>query len=141
VSLERHRAAKLDDFRRIATEFAHSLNAGDSVALSGEMGAGKTTFVRAVVLALHGSERASSPTFIFRHTYPGTPPIEHLDLYRLDDPAEALELGLHEAFEIGAIVFVEWPDRMPGLLPPKAIRIGLTGCGDDPREIAIERPA
>jgi tRNA threonylcarbamoyl adenosine modification protein YjeE len=141
VSLERRRAATLHDFRRIAADFARSLNAGDIVALSGELGAGKTTFVRAAVLALHGAEQASSPTFVFRHTYPGTPPVEHLDLYRLDDPAEAAELGLHEAFEGDAIVFVEWPERLPGLLPAGTIRVSLTGAGDGPRELVLERPA
>jgi tRNA threonylcarbamoyladenosine biosynthesis protein TsaE len=132
------RAANLSDFRRIAARFAERLRAGDSVALSGDLGAGKTTFVRAAVERLHGSEHASSPTFTFRHTYPGEPTVEHLDLYRLERVAEAAELGLHEAFRDDAIVFVEWPERLPGLLPARAFQVRISGSGDAPRVIRIE---
>lgn len=124
----------------IAANFARELAPGDVVALEGDLGAGKTTFVAAVVLALHGTDQATSPTFTFRHTYPGSPPLEHLDLYRLDSPAEAVELGVEEAISAGSVTFVEWPDRLPGFVPPHAIRVRITGCGDAPRELEIERP-
>src|SRR5580704_485520 len=119
---------------------AASLRPGQALALSGELGAGKTTFVRALVRALHGSDvPVSSPTFVFRQCYAGTPPIEHLDLYRLDDPADAVELGLEEAFGPDRITLVEWPERLPDLLPPAAIRIRIDGAGDEPRRLVIER--
>jgi tRNA threonylcarbamoyladenosine biosynthesis protein TsaE len=123
-----------------AVRLAATLRAGDALGLSGELGAGKTTFVRALVRALHGSDvPVSSPTFVFRQRYDGTPPIEHLDLYRLDDPAEALELGLEEAFGPDRITVVEWPERLPELLPQGAIRIQIDGAGDAPRRLVIER--
>ena len=76
-------------FEALAGEFARGLRPGDVVALEGELGAGKTTFVAAVVRALHGSDEVASPTFTFWHRYAGQPPLEHLDLYRIDNPAEA----------------------------------------------------
>ena len=94
--------------------------------------------MRALVGALHGDAAAvSSPTFVFRQRYPGTPPVEHLDLFRLDDPAEAAELGLEEAFDPETVTLVEWPEKLPGLLPPGAIHIEITGLGDAPRRITV----
>lgn len=124
----------------IAGGLAATLRPGDALALTGGLGAGKTTFVRALVRALHGSDvPVSSPTFIFRQCYDGTPPIEHLDLYRIDDPAEAADLGLEEAFGADRITVVEWPERLPGLLPANAIRIHIDGAGDEPRRLTIDR--
>jgi len=124
----------------VATRLAATLRPGDSLGLSGELGAGKTTFVRALIRALHGSDLpVSSPTFVFRQRYDGTPPVEHLDLFRLDDPAEAADLGLEEAFGPDRITLVEWPERLPGLLPPGAIGIRIDGAGDEPRRLVIER--
>jgi len=129
-----------DGLAATAAALAAALRPGDVVTLSGPLGAGKTTFVRAVVAALHGSDAAvSSPTFVFRQRYPGTPPIEHLDLYRVDDPAEAADLGLEEAFGAHTITLVEWPDRVPDLVPPDAIRVTIAGSGDEPRAVRIER--
>ncbi len=132
--------ADLAAFERSAADFAATLRAGDAVALEGDLGAGKTTFVAAVARALGNADEVASPTFIFRHRYAGAPPIEHLDLYRIEDPAEAVELGLEDAFSADAITFVEWPSRLPGLLPAHAIRIRIEGSGDGPRVLAIERP-
>ncbi len=134
------RVADLAGFEAFASEFARDLRAGDTIALSGDLGAGKTTFVAAVLRALGRAAEVASPTFTFRHRYGGEPPIEHLDLYRVGDPAEARELGLEDAFEPGGIVFVEWPERLPELVPPSAIRVAIVGSGDAPREIRTRRP-
>ncbi len=119
-----------------ARTLAAGLTPGDVLALRGPLGAGKTTLVRALVRALHGSDAAvSSPTFIFRQRYDGTPPIEHLDLYRLDDPAELRELGLEDAFAPDRITVVEWPERAPDLLPAHARTLVISGSGDGPRTV------
>ena len=112
------------------------------VALRGPLGAGKTTFVRAVVAALHGSDDAvSSPTFVFRQRYDGIPAIEHLDLYRIEDPERELpELALDDAFAPDRIVLVEWPERAPDWLPPDHFDVGLDGIGEGPRTVRIVRP-
>jgi len=129
-----------DQLGAVAARLAQTLHPGDALALSGDLGAGKTTFVRALVHALHGSDvPVSSPTFIFRQRYDGTPPVEHLDLYRIDDPLDAAELGLDEAFGPDRITVVEWPERLPGLVPPGAIRIRIEGAGDELRRLQIDR--
>jgi tRNA threonylcarbamoyladenosine biosynthesis protein TsaE len=137
---ESRSASTLSAFEALAAAFARTLRPGDTVALQGPLGSGKTAFVGASVRQLHGIDHASSPTFTFWHRYDGVPTIHHLDLYRIDDPAEAVELGLEDAFSPDAITFVEWPERLPGLLPAGSIRVTLAGAGDSSREIAIERP-
>jgi tRNA threonylcarbamoyl adenosine modification protein YjeE len=111
------------------------------VALRGALGAGKTTFARAVVRSLHGSDDAvSSPTFVFRQRYDGAPPVEHLDLYRIDDPATELpELGLDDAFDGDRVVLVEWLERAGGLLPAAGIEVEIDGLGDGPRRVRVRR--
>ncbi|MBD5657361.1 MAG: tRNA (adenosine(37)-N6)-threonylcarbamoyltransferase complex ATPase subunit type 1 TsaE [Candidatus Eremiobacteraeota bacterium] len=133
------RADDLTAFKALASNFARSLRPGDVVALEGELGAGKTTFVAAVVRALHGSDEVASPTFTFWHRYAGQPPLEHLDLYRIENPAEAAELGLHDAFDARSVTFVEWPERLPELVPRAAIRVRISGAGSGPRDVQIVR--
>ncbi|WP_241491924.1 tRNA (adenosine(37)-N6)-threonylcarbamoyltransferase complex ATPase subunit type 1 TsaE [Sphingomonas endophytica] len=101
-------------------QLAASLRAGDVVTLSGDLGAGKTSFARGVLAALGLAEEAPSPTFAIVQPY--EPPevrldVLHIDLYRLDDPAEVEELGLDEARHDAALL-VEWPERAgPGYWP------------------------
>jgi tRNA threonylcarbamoyl adenosine modification protein YjeE len=140
VSPETHQAATLTAFAALASAFGTRLRPGDVVALSGGLGAGKTTFVRSVVSARTGRDEATSPTFTLWHRYEADPPINHLDFYRIDDPAEATELGLEEAFAPTEITLVEWPDKLPWLVPPTAVRVSIEGTGDAPRIVRIERP-
>jgi tRNA threonylcarbamoyl adenosine modification protein YjeE len=108
--------------------------------LRGPLGAGKTTLVRALVRVLHGSdESVSSPTFVFRQTYTGAPTIEHIDLYRLDDPAEIADLALDEALAADRIVLVEWPERAEAWLPAERVEVVIEGTGDGPRTIRVTR--
>ncbi len=129
--------AALEAFARA---FAHRLRPGSAVALHGLLGAGKTTLVRALVRVLHGSDAAvSSPTFVFRQRYGGDPPVEHLDLYRIEDSAELDELGLEDAFGPDRITLVEWPERAPALLPRDVIDLEIAGTGEGPRTILVGR--
>ena len=114
-----------------------ALNPGDVVALSGELGAGKTTFVRAAVRGRHGEDQTTSPTFTFWHRYPGVPPIDHLDLYRVDDPSDLRELGLEEALTGDSIAFVEWWTHAPELLPQRRYEVTIAGAGDSPRTVRV----
>lgn len=127
------------EFRAFAAEFALGLRAGDVVGLSGPLGAGKTTFVKAVVSARLDNDPVSSPTFTFWHRYQGTPPIDHLDLYRIDDPHEITELGLDEAFDGSSVVLVEWFENAPGLLPPTRYEVRIEGKGEGPRTVSIRQ--
>lgn len=130
-------------FEAFAAEFAAELQPGDVVALSGELGAGKTTFVRAAVRARHGQDQTSSPTFTFWHRYDAlperpAPPIDHLDLYRIDDPSELAELGLDEVFDGTSIVFVEWWSHAPALLARHRYEVTIEGSGDAPRRVTVK---
>jgi tRNA threonylcarbamoyladenosine biosynthesis protein TsaE len=131
--------AALDAF---AQGFARRLQAGSAVAFHGSLGAGKTTLIRALVRVLHGTDAAvSSPTFVFRQRYEGAPPVEHLDLYRLEDRSELDELGLEDAFGPDRVTFVEWAERAPELIPSGAIELRIAGSGDGPRTIVVSREA
>ncbi len=131
-----------DQTARLAVTLGRALTAGDIVLLTGDVGAGKTHFARALIQSLLAvPEDVPSPTFTLVQTY-DTPRGEvwHSDLYRLSSPDEVIELGLTEAFE-DAICLVEWPDRLGDLLPEGALRIALSPEGDDIRRITLTGPA
>jgi tRNA threonylcarbamoyladenosine biosynthesis protein TsaE len=106
------------------------LRTGDVVALTGGLGAGKTTLARGVVKALCGDLAVPSPTYTLVQTY-DTPYGElwHCDMYRLERPEDAWELGLMDAFE-DAICLIEWPDKLGHLLPKDALLINIDFDGD-----------
>ena len=116
---------------------ARTLRPGDVVTFEGGLGAGKTTFIRGIVRELCGSDLATSPTFTFWHRYGTETIVNHLDLYRIDDPAERMELGLEDAFTVDAITLVEWPERLPDLIPPGARHVRIAGVGDEPRIVSV----
>lgn len=109
-----HDLPDLDAMAALGARIADRLRAGDVVALSGALGAGKTTLARAIIAGCgHGGE-VPSPTFTILETYPDcTPPLVHADFYRLDDPREAAELGLDDYRENAALI-AEWPERAGG---------------------------
>ena len=114
--------------RRLAIDIANSLEAGDFVTLSGDLGAGKTTLVRTLIRYLAGDAaiEVPSPTFTLMQIYELPQfPLVHADLYRLSGPAELAELGFDDLPE-GAVVLLEWPDRADGLLPPDRLDVSLT---------------
>jgi tRNA threonylcarbamoyladenosine biosynthesis protein TsaE len=117
---------------RLGASIARLLQAGETVCLSGPLGAGKSTLARALVRALTTpTEDVPSPTFTLVQFYEGPRlKVAHFDLYRLSDPDEAYEIGLDEALDEGAAV-IEWPERLEGRLPPDRldIEIGLSGTG------------
>ena len=114
--------------RRLMTDVAALLMPGDLITLSGDLGAGKTTFARALIRHLAGDEgiEVPSPTFTLMQSYQlPTCTVVHADLYRLSSPAELAELGLDD-LGADAIELVEWPDRADGLLPPDRLDIAFT---------------
>ncbi len=119
-----------------------SLRPGDLIALSGDLGTGKTAFARAVIQGLIGEAIAvPSPTFTLVQTYDSPiGPIWHCDLYRIEDPAECWELGLEEAFET-AVTLIEWSERMGNMLPTKALRLTFSYDGDGRRLDRVGGPA
>src|ERR1700724_1307695 len=110
------------------TDIAGALEPGDLVTLSGDLGAGKTTFARALIRYLAGDDTVEvpSPTFTFVQTYELPRfPVVHGDLYRLSGTAELAELGFDDLPD-GAVGLLEWPDRAAGLLPPDRLDVSLT---------------
>lgn len=116
------------------------LGAGDVVALTGELGAGKTCFVQGLVRGLGTTTAATSPTFVLVNEYRGRLPVHHVDVYRARSLTELLDLGLEELIAGGGVTIVEWADRCDPLLPARAIRVHIEGLGDEPRRITITEP-
>ena len=109
---------------------AAQLRPGDVVAMTGGLGAGKTTLARGIVKALSGESEVPSPTYTLVQTY-DTPlgEVWHCDMYRLERPEDAWELGLMDAFE-DAICLIEWPDKLGDLLPPSTRNIEINFDGE-----------
>jgi tRNA threonylcarbamoyladenosine biosynthesis protein TsaE len=114
-----------------------TLGPGAVVALTGELGAGKTCFVQGLVRGLGASVRATSPTFVLVNQYRGRVPIYHVDAYRTDSLTELMDLGLLEMVGGAGVTIIEWADKLTPLLPPDAIHVHIAGVGDEPRTITI----
>lgn len=112
------RTTSVDETRALAAALAEVLRPGDVVLLTGEMGAGKTAFTQGLGSGLGYEGRITSPTFTIAHTYDGGRlRIHHLDVYRLEHLHEALDAGLAEMVDEGAVVVIEWGDAVIPLLP------------------------
>ena len=111
------------------------LHAGDLVLLVGELGAGKTTFVRGVARGTGSTAPVASPTFQLVRVYPGRVQLAHVDLYRIENPKELGDLGLDELLDQGAVV-IEWGDRLEAR---KAARVELEHLEGDRRLIRVKR--
>jgi tRNA threonylcarbamoyladenosine biosynthesis protein TsaE len=118
-----------------------TLKAGDVVALTGELGAGKTVFVQGLARALGVGTGATSPTFVLVNEYRGRLPVHHVDAYRTTTLAELMDLGIEEMMDGDGVTVIEWAERLEPLLPARAVRVRIAGVGDEPRTIVIERPA
>ncbi len=124
----------------LAVALAPLLRPGDVVALSGELGAGKTSFVRHLLGALGHHGEVPSPTFAIVQPYDElVPPVWHVDLFRIANPLEMAELGLDSLGE--AILLVEWPERAGASAWPDALRFNLTILQGDERALTVEAPA
>lgn len=112
---------------------------GDLFLLQGDLGAGKTTLTQAIGRGLQvpSSCYITSPTFSLLHEYPGRLPLNHFDLYRLDDEEEILELGFEEILYGDGISIVEWPDRLGSFTPADYFTITLTITGSTSRQAII----
>lgn len=135
---ESHDAPDEAATRAIGTALARALEPGVVVHLEGTLGAGKTTLARAMIRALAPHARVKSPTYTLVESYPETtPPIHHLDLYRIASADELEFLALDALADGRSVLLVEWPERGAGALPPADLRIELVVRGEG-RIITIE---
>jgi tRNA threonylcarbamoyladenosine biosynthesis protein TsaE len=134
-----HRTDGAAETEALAARLAASLEPGDVVLIEGELGSGKTTFVRGACRALGVSGRVTSPTFTIGRRYEGSVPISHLDLYRLGDLADEDPALLADYLGPDRIAFVEWPEvaSADGGVGEPAVSVRLAHRGGDARELTI----
>jgi tRNA threonylcarbamoyladenosine biosynthesis protein TsaE len=137
-----HVSHSVEQTEAVAAALAASLRGGECVALDGDLGAGKTQFVRGLVRGLGGNPRAvSSPTFVLLNVYEsGRLPVYHLDAYRVGGADDFEAIGFSELLAQGGVVVVEWAARVESLLPPGRIRVGITPLDEQSRRIEIDEP-
>jgi tRNA threonylcarbamoyladenosine biosynthesis protein TsaE len=130
-----------DETESIAAAIGAMLAAGDVVVLTGDLGAGKTTFVRGLARGLGVTIGVKSPSFAIHLRYPGRIALHHLDLYRLRDARDLAELGLEDVLEQEGVTAVEWGERLGTWLPERALQIRFEDLGGTKRRLHIEGPA
>lgn len=129
-----------EETKKIARQFARNLKPGDVVCLKGELGAGKTHFVKGMAGAFDIPEsEVHSPTFTLIHEYSGSVPLYHFDCYRMESVREALEIGAEEYFYGEGVSVIEWPERIRGIIPPDAIWITITSSDPSNRKFVIKK--
>src|SRR5262249_52496898 len=137
IELESHSAA---DTQAFGGRLGAALFPGAVVALVGPLGAGKTFLVRAVAegLDIADSRVVSSPTFVLIQEYAARLPIYHFDVYRLRNPSEFADLGVHEYFQGSGVCLIEWADRVAASLPPEHLQVVIEVTGDNSRRLTLE---
>ena len=133
--------AGLEDLERAAKEFLEAIGGNTLIAFYAPMGAGKTTFTTALCKALGVQEDAvSSPTFAIVNEYRGGlgQPIFHFDFYRIENPSEALDIGLYDYLDSGYLCLMEWPENIEGLLPEETLKVSISVQPDGSRMVSWE---
>jgi tRNA threonylcarbamoyladenosine biosynthesis protein TsaE len=122
-----------EETRDLGAAVAELLVPGDVVSLTGDLGAGKTTFVQGAGRGLGVEEPVVSPTFVLVREYRGQVPVYHVDVYRLDRLQEVLDLGFEDLLDPSGVVFVEWGDAIDTILPDSHLEVRLTTVDDQVR--------
>ena len=125
----------------LAVSFGKTLKKRSIVCFFGDLGAGKTTFIKGLVKGFAGINEnlVSSPTYVYLNIYQGKEVVYHFDLYRLRDSDEFLSMGFDEMFFSDGICCIEWSERIENLLPPSVIKVTLENRGITNRLIRIEQ--
>lgn len=131
--------SSLDELNKASKEFIQLIGNHKVFAFNGEMGAGKTTFIKAICRTLGVEENITSPTFSLVNEYftNSGETIYHFDCYRLKNIEEAYDIGTEEYLYSGNLCFIEWPDRIESLLPNNSINVEIKVIDNNKREIII----
>ena len=131
----------IDELPQAATRFVETMGDATVYAFYGEMGAGKTTFINALCRRLGvEDDMTNSPSFAIINEYRSDTTAEliyHFDLYRLENIDEALEIGVEDYFDSGALCFLEWPERIADILPDDTVRVDIRVNDDLSRDVII----
>ena len=129
-----------EQINQVAQQFIVAMGGHKLFAFYGEMGAGKTTFIKALCDELGVIDVVNSPTFAIANDYETAlgDHIYHFDFYRLKTPQEALDFGVEDYFYSGHICFMEWPDQIGTLLPTESVRVAITVNADGSRTVAAD---
>ena len=125
----------LDNIETAAESFLEKKGAGNIIALYGQMGAGKTTFTKAICAVLGVVDDVGSPTFTIINEYltASGEPLYHFDFYRIKNVAEALDTGIEEYLDSGCICILEWPEKIEQILPDDIVKVQISVQDDDKR--------
>jgi tRNA threonylcarbamoyladenosine biosynthesis protein TsaE len=126
-----------EETKQVGITLSKQLKPGTAVAFFGVLGAGKTCFIKGICEGLGRKEIASSASFIMVNEYPGEFPVYHLDLYRLDNLQELLDLGYEEYFYGEGVCLIEWAEKAGELLPSKRWDVELKILSENLREILV----
>ncbi len=142
ITMESYIADSADETLRLGRSFGASLPKNAVIALFGDLGAGKTTFIKGLVegAGLLDSRCVSSPTFSLLNIYEGNKTIYHFDLYRLQDKGEFFRSGFDEYFAAGGICCMEWSEKIETELPINSYKVNISYLGQEKRQIEISRP-
>jgi tRNA threonylcarbamoyladenosine biosynthesis protein TsaE len=129
----------LKDLKKAAGQFIRLIGENRVFAFYGNMGSGKTTFIKAICSELGVTENMTSPSFALVNEYIAKDNrlLYHFDCYRLKNIREAYDIGADEYFYSGALCFVEWPEKIEQLLPSETVKVTIQVLGDESREITI----
>lgn len=132
----------VEETKKIASELAKTLSAGDALCMYGDLGAGKTAFVQGLAKGLGIDEPITSPTFTIVNEYYGTLPLYHFDVYRISDSDEMYEVGYEEYVYGDGVSVIEWAELIEDILPEKRYKVTIlkdTSKHDDYRRIEVEK--
>ena len=131
------RIENLDNIRAAAREFIENMGDARVFAFYGKMGAGKTTFVKAICEELGVEDVITSPTFAIINEYEGEETIYHFDFYRIKKLEEVYDMGYEDYFYSGALCFIEWPELIEEILPEDAVRVSIVEQEDGTRTVSF----
>ena len=134
--MQQYTSSSPEATREFACKLASFLIAGDVVLLQGDLGAGKTEFVKGLADGLKVTERVTSPTFTLMNLYQGTMPVYHFDLYRLADSEDLANIGFDEFIGGDGVAVIEWPNLFPTEMPDEYVKVELLP-GENPKERSL----